>query len=260
MRTARKLLILGAMSRTPPWAALAAACASALLGLGAGGCLTAQDAGAEAPDMLGTCSVAADCVLAAPSCCACPSYALPIGSGFADACDGVECPSPPLGCAPLVARCDEGACVAACMPAACELSCPTGFAADASGCLACACAPTPAGECAVDTDCERVPADCCGCERGGQDTAVPAVRAGEHLADLMCGGTESCPGVSTCDGAEPRCQLGRCVLAAPITDPGGPPGACGRPDLPPCPPGEACVLNESDEAGPLGVGVCRPTP
>ena len=29
-------------------------------------------------------------------------------------------------------------------------------------------------------------------------------------------------------------KAARCVLAAPATDPGAPPGACGRPELPPC--------------------------
>jgi hypothetical protein len=105
----------------------------------------------------------------------------------------------------------------------------------------------------------RAQADCCGCERGGSDTAVPASQLPGHLAGLMCTGDEACPGVSTCTaGATPRCQVGRCVLAAPTTDPGAPAGACGRPELPPCPPGEVCVINESDAAGDLGVGVCRP--
>src|SRR5690242_21504731 len=38
-------------------------------------------------------------------------------------------------------------------------------------------------ECATDTDCVRAPADCCGCELGGNDTAVPASRLAEHQAD-----------------------------------------------------------------------------
>lgn len=247
------------MARLAPLAALALACAA--LG-GLAGCLTAADAGAEAPDdVAGACAEDVDCVLAAPSCCACPSYALPVGSGFVDACDGVGCPTPPTGCAPLEARCDEGACVAACKAVTCDLVCANGFVADAGGCLACACAPVPVAECMVDTECVRVPADCCGCEQGGQDTAVPASREGAHRDDLMCGGGESCPGVSTCDTSLiARCALGRCVLATPATEPGAPTGACGRPELPPCPAGETCVINDSDEAGTLGVGVCRPAP
>ncbi len=263
LRAARNLLILGAMFRGR--SVLLVACAGLLLALGAAGCLTAHDSGAEAPgdDATGACVEDVDCVLAGPSCCACPTYALPVGSGFVDACDGVDCPLPgEATCAPLVARCDQGACVAACAPASCELVCPGGFVVDATGCLACMCAAAPpADECAVDGDCARVPADCCGCDRGGNDTAVPVGRVSEHDDGLMCVGTEACPGVSTCTaGAEPRCQLGRCVLAGPTAEPGGPAGACGRPELPPCPTGQQCVINDNDAAGSLGVGVCRPAP
>ncbi len=248
------------MARCLPLVVLALAGA---LALGGAGCLTANDSGAEAPvDVAGVCFEDADCALAGPSCCACPSDALPVNRGFADACAGVECPMPPSGCAPLVARCDDGTCRAACAPTVCDQVCPSGFVVDPSGCLACACAAAPAeAACMVDGDCVRAPADCCGCDRGGNDTAVLAAGLAQHLTSLMCAGGESCPGVTTCTaGAEPRCQLGRCVLAAPATDPGGPPGACGRPELPPCPTGEVCVINDSDDANPLGVGVCRPAP
>lgn len=241
--------------------AILAALGAVALAIGGGGCLTAADSGAEVPtDASAVCAEDLDCVLAGPSCCACPTYALPGASGFADACMGVDCPLP-SGCAPLVARCDDGTCMAECAPATCDLSCPTGFAIDATGCLACACAgATPEVECMADTDCARAPADCCGCDRGGHDTAVPVSRLGDHLAELMCFGGESCPGVSTCaSGAEPRCVVGRCTLITPATEPGGPPAdACGRPDLPPCPAGQVCVINASDQANPLGLGVCRP--
>ncbi|HVV84046.1 MAG TPA: hypothetical protein VHE35_13315 [Kofleriaceae bacterium] len=242
---------------------VAAALALGAVG-GAGGCFSEQDAGAQAPDDGAfACAEDADCVLAGPSCCACPTFALPGDSGFAGACDGVTCPmTPPSACAPLVARCDHGACMAECAPRSCDLTCAGGFVVDATGCLACACASGDAPECTADTDCVRVPADCCGCDRGGSDTAIPVNRADQHAMDLMCSGDEACPGVSTCDSAtEARCQLGRCVLSSATTEPEvPPPGACGRPELPPCPPDEVCIINDDDQAGPLGIGVCRPTP
>ncbi len=243
------------MSRRAPWLPVIA------LALAAGGCLTQLAAdGAADGNEASACVVDADCSLAGPSCCACPTYALPMGAEFASACDGVVCPMP-TGCTPLVARCDEGACVAECAPATCDLVCPGGFVADASGCLSCACAPPPAAaECALDTDCVRVAADCCGCDRGGADTAVPTVRLADFQAGLMCAGDEACPGVSTCTGDEARCQLGRCALVAPTGQPGPLAGACGRPELPPCPAGQVCQINQDDDANPLGVGVCQPSP
>lgn len=261
LRPARNLLILGAMARRSSVSAVTAL-AAGVLALASGGCFAAGDGAVDVPEGgLGTCSVDADCALAGPSCCACPTYALPVANGFTDACGGVECPMP-SSCAPLVARCDQRTCVAVCAPVACDLVCAGGFAVDATGCLACACAGGQGGdECRVDGDCARAPADCCGCDRGGLDTAVPANRLADHLAGLMCAGTEACPGVSTCaTGASASCQLGRCVLVAPATDPGPPPGVCGRPELPPCPAGQVCRINDSDAANPLGVGVCRPLP
>lgn len=232
------------------------------LALGAAGCLTtraAEDGATDAPTE--GCVLDEDCALAGPSCCACPTHAVPVGSAFADACDGVMCPSPAT-CSPLVARCSEGACVAACAPVTCDLSCAAGFVADAAGCLRCECAPTTgATECTLDSDCARAPADCCGCEHGGAETAVPVAQLGQHLDALMCAGDEACPGVSTCTaGTSARCQLGRCVLVGPTTDPGPLAGACGRPELPPCPVGQVCVINQAGGANPLGVGVCQPAP
>lgn len=210
-----------------------------------------------------------DCVLAGPTCCDCPTYALPASTGWADGCANVDCPmvppgEPPSTCAALIARCDFGVCTAACGPVACDMTCAQGFAPDAAGCLTCACnsmqlQPT----CTLDDDCVEVPADCCGCERGGSNTAVPRALADEHLAGLNCPTDPSmgaCPDVSTCDPLRvPRCRDQQCALIGP-NDPGWPavpPGACGRPDLPPCPAGEVCVLNHNMEAGPLGLGVCE---
>ncbi len=260
LRPARNLLILAAMARRASVLAVAALALGALA-LATGGCVTARDGAVAPEDGTSACLTDGDCVLAGPSCCACPTYALPVASGFADACAGVECPMQG-SCAPLVARCDTGTCMAACAPVACDLVCAGGFAIDATGCLACACAGEPgADECTVAVDCARAPADCCGCDRGGLDVAVPVSRLAEHLAGLMCGGAEACPGVSTCaTGAEPACQLGRCVLVPGAANPGPPPGACGRPELPPCPAGQVCRINDSDLANPLRVGVCRPAP
>lgn len=217
------------------------------------------------------CFVDEDCLLAGPTCCDCPSYALPLSSGWGDTCANVDCPMPgpmdPGACTPLVARCELGACIATCAPVACDMSCAEGFLVDANGCLTCACNQGPAlPTCMQDSDCVEVPADCCGCARGGIDTAVPASIAQEYVDSLMCPPDPTlgaCPDVDTCEpGRVPRCRDYQCALVGP-NDPGWPeppPGACGRPDLPPCPTGQVCVLNQNSDAGPLGLGVCQPAP
>jgi len=197
-----------------------------------------------------------DCTLAGPSCCECPTFALHVSSGWDDACEQVEC-TLPASCPALQARCEQGQCVAACAPMTCDLSCETGFVVDAAGCTVCQCSGGPlAPQCNLDGDCVRVPADCCGCDRGGADTAVAAAEAGAFVEDLDCGGQEACPGVSTCDPeATAHCNAGRCELSAGgISPPPG--GACGRPELPPCPSGETCVINTAD--GEAGEGRCLP--
>lgn len=207
------------------------------------------------------CAVAEDCVAVAATCCGCPGYALP-GDGRQDACDDVACPEPPPEACPAVAAaCVDGLCTLACAPVSCEMSCPDGFAADAAGCLQCACAapPDPGTDCVVDGDCAEVPADCCGCSRGGADTAVPTSTVDAHLEALGCPTDPTdaaCPEVDVCAaGAVPRCDAGRCVLGA---QPGAADGAqCGRPELPPCPEGTTCVLNADQEASMEGVGTCQ---
>lgn len=227
------------------------------------GCVFAasEDAGAFDPDddVRGNdaCVADAECMLAGPSCCECPTFAVRSDSGWGDACGQVDCPLP-ADCPALVARCDDtsGACVAACAPSACDASCPAGFAVDAAGCTTCECASGGAEPaCQRDTDCVRTRADCCGCERGGNDTAVPATSRDGFDDGLGCTGNESCPGVDSCTpGDEPRCVSGQCVLVGG-TAPPPQTGECGRPDLPPCPSGTVCVINAMDAEA--GTGRCE---
>jgi hypothetical protein len=234
---------------------------TACLAFWAGCVFTASEDGADlAPDDdvqgdLG-CAVDSDCTLAGPSCCECPTFAVRADSGWDETCEAVHCPTP-TSCPAFVARCDRGVCTAACAPTACDISCPTGFAVDAAGCTTCECANGGApSSCQVDTDCVRVPADCCGCDRGGTDTAVPASVRDDYVNGLGCTGNESCPGVSTCNpGDAPHCSGGQCVLGGGAAPP-PPPGECGRPDLPPCPDGLVCVINAMDSEA--GTGRCEP--
>jgi hypothetical protein len=208
----------------------------------------------------GECLADADCVPAGATCCDCPGHAVSVASGWAGACEEVSC-QPPDGCAAVEAACEVGRCVLRCAPVACDLACEAGFAADELGCLVCACAPASAVECAVDTDCVQAPADCCGCARGGVDTAVPAATREDHVAGLGCDGAAACPEVDVCEpGATPRCAGGRCVLANEAFDADPAPWYCGTAEQPSCPTDWVCVLNdpESKEATAAGVGVCRP--
>src|SRR6185312_6797070 len=93
------------------------------------------ETGGAAPE----CAVDSDCVPAAATCCACPTFAMPVDPAN-DICAGVECPSPGSACAQDVhAACQQGACVLACNVSECDTQCPDGFAIDASGCETCAC-------------------------------------------------------------------------------------------------------------------------
>lgn len=245
------------------------------------GCITssADTAGVPEPDpgdgaAAQECVVAADCTAAGPSCCACPTFAVVRDSGWEDSCEDVTCEIPPTDC-PAAAACEQGACVLACAEIACDgaLQCESGPAVDELGCLSCACAnpdpSAPASECQVDADCVQVPADCCGCDQGGADTAVPAAEAVGFSDSLGCSGEGTCPGVNVCDASQmPRCSAGECVLAAAPSDEDRPdagpgvsePQLCGSTALPPCPAGWSCVLNAADaeDATRMGLGVCRP--
>lgn len=199
-----------------------------------------------------------DCVPAAPTCCECPTFAVPRTSPVVRACSNVPCPM--AECAmDVVARCNEGRCELACAPRACEAmgaTCAYGFATDANGCLTCECAVPEPGGCTSDTQCTRTRADCCGCQQGGFDTAVLAAERTKFDAMLMCPASPVCPGLDTCTADEPTCVQGRCELVSPEL----PAGACGRADLPPCPAGTQCLVNVSDPANMHGVGVCGPPP
>jgi|GEM_PF-1276620 len=231
---------------------------------------------APPPDAPARCAVAADCEAAAATCCECPTFSLPVSEGYGAACEDVDCGPPPDdteggACAPTRVQCDGGTCRLFCEAVACDVRCEFGFAPDPAGCLRCsadACAPEPPAEaeCTLNSDCARVPADCCGCAEGGADTSVPVGRVDEHIEGLECDAAPICPGVDICDPADvPRCIDGTCMLAP---DPGGeddspePPGdepaVCGTPDRT-CPAGQVCVLNdpEAQEATNRGLGVCR---
>src|SRR5690606_34537172 len=90
----------------------------------------------------------------------------------------------------VTARCNEARrCELACKPLACEqigAPCAYGYAADANGCLTCACAEPEPNGCVADVDCARTRADCCGCQQGGFDTAVLAAERASFDAMLMC--------------------------------------------------------------------------
>jgi|SRR5688572_19977147 hypothetical protein len=246
-----------------------AAAAVALAALAAGGCF--QDAGDRGPNLGDddsqqpggdvSCVEDADCRGAGASCCGCAEYAVNVESEWAMACEDIECPPPTGACTGLVARCDpdEALCVLGCAEVACDQTCPDGFMVDAAGCLTCSCAfGTDVPECEADTDCVRVPADCCGCANGGTDTAIPAADVGDHEAELDCDADPVCPGVDVCEpGVAAVCDRGACVLAAESDGDVLPPGACGTADLPPCPDGQTCVLNSDDAATMAGVGICQ---
>jgi hypothetical protein len=113
-----------------------------------------------------------------------------------------------------------------------------------------------ANGCTVDSDCVQTRADCCGCARGGQDTAVLATGLTAFDGSLNCEMDPVCPGVDTCEPmAAPRCVQGRCELLATDMLPAQ---ACGRPDLPACPSGTVCTVNSDASANEQGVGVCGP--
>jgi hypothetical protein len=227
----------------------------------------------DGPEVPGGCEAATGCAPAGVSCCECPSHALPIASGWQESCEDVEC-GVPASCPATEAACVDGSCILRCLPVTCDTVCAGGYRADLFGCLVCECneASPPSTQCAMDDDCTRVPADCCGCAQGGADTAVPAAEVGAYLTGLDCADAPACPGVDVCDpDAAARCVGGQCMLtSAPAIDGGGdsdagagttptPGQPCGTPDLPPCPPGQVCVLNDpaAGDESMAGLGVCR---
>lgn len=248
-------------SRGILFASALAACQSPLAQEGA----LDVDSDEGAPPELVTCAVDDDCVLTAASCCECPSFAISrTGDSVSDdACSNIDC-EPLEACPAIVAACAQDTCIVQCAPLPCDLSCASGFASDALGCLTCECRGEPeidAAACIADADCIRVAADCCGCTRGGEDTAVPIAQAEAYIDALGCHDSAACPDVDTCDDAlVPRCVAGACALELAVDAPPGPAGArCGKPTLPPCPDGTVCVLNDpqANDATLAGVGICR---
>ncbi len=218
------------------------------------------------------CVIAADCVPVGAGCCECPTFALSVTDGRDQSCADVDCTDPDYGaaCPRTEAVCEAGVCALRCEPVECDLPCVGAFEADTFGCLTCSCGGPPADVmCEVDAECVRAPADCCGCENGGADTAVPAAELEAFESDLDCDPSPVCPGVNTCDPEfVPRCLGGVCALGAPpdaglipdagLDDSPTDPPYCGG-SYGPCPPDQVCVLNdpEADEASSMGVGVCR---
>ncbi len=221
-------------------------------------------AGADFTDGGGTgntpqfCNFHSDCALAAATCCSCPSFAVNVNDPSHRACTGVQCPPGMESCpANVEAVCgSQGTCELACSELVCPASCSAGFAIDdTTGCLSCACA-IPANRCSADAQCVETRADCCGCHFGGEDTAVLAGERGAFDASLGCPSSPTCPALDTCEpGAAPHCIQGDCklVVAGQL-----PANACGRDDLPACPSGQVCTINNNPAASVLGVGSCVP--
>jgi hypothetical protein len=222
------------------------------------GALAAKDdatGGDNAQGAYPTCFSDEDCVAVGGTCCECPTFAVHADDPIRRACQAVECPDDNQCTANVAAVCNEDQrCELACKPLACAagVSCQAGFALDQNGCLTCDCAVPDANGCTSDSDCTRTRADCCGCQRGGFDTAVLAADRAKFDAMLMCPSQPACPGVDICTADVPTCVQGRCELASPTL----PAGACGRPDLPACPAGTVCIVNASDQANMHGVGLC----
>jgi len=217
------------------------------------------------------CAVAEDCVAVSSACCECPTFAVARGSDFAGACDQVEC-EPLEDCSAVLPDCVDSQCQLVCETVPASMVCINGFARDSLGCLLDECRQ-PTDEifaCEQDGDCTQVQADCCGCERGGADTAVANGSVDEYIKSLGCPSQPPCPGVDVCDAElVPRCIAQTCTLG-PADDGGdagdgdgsgdGPGGGnlCGVPDYLPCPMGQVCVLNHPDaeDATRMGVGSC----
>lgn len=244
----------------------------------AAGCPTnsaSELADGDDDDSLGIneCEIAADCVPAGATCCECPTFALAAASGWEQSCGDVDCADPDYAaeCPQTETSCEAGECALRCEPVECALECDS-FDVDSFGCLTCSCGPEgpPVDvECEVDDECVRAPADCCGCENGGVDTAVPANALAAFEADLDCDPSPMCPGVDTCDRElTAQCLGGVCALALPpssgLVPDAGPddsptdPVFCGG-TYGPCPTDQVCVLNDpdADEASSMGVGVCK---
>ncbi len=211
------------------------------------------------------CTTPTDCVLAASTCCECPSFSAPASEGYDAGCEAVECG--PQGVCPAVEpQCDTGVCVMICSPLIADRTCAFGFVRDEAGCLRneCVVSDEPSTMCEFDEDCTQIPADCCGCALGGVDQSVPVAEEDSFLGGLDCPPKPSCPDVNVCDPEQvPRCIAGVCTLDVALTDiepDPSTPQLCGTPQLSMCPVGSLCILNaKAGELAPtLGVGSCVP--
>jgi hypothetical protein len=72
--------------------------------------------------------------------------------------------------------------------------------------------------CKVDGDCELMRADCCGCPRGGADTAVLRGHKGQVDGLLTCTGV-FCAGaeVLACKSGHAVCREGSCVVEGGVS-------------------------------------------
>jgi hypothetical protein len=177
------------------------------------------------------------------------------------------------------AKCNGGQCVLACTPIECDLTCANGFLVDSSGCLTCECAPPSANACSPAMTgpdaCIEVPADCCGCARGGKDIAILSSQAAAFQASLNCPAQPQCPETNACNAnlqatcSDTRCELldpssqpaNECGVAPPgcVLDPiDGTLGGFGQVDCAAanCPAGEVCFINTIDVANTRHVGTC----
>jgi hypothetical protein len=216
-----------------------------------------------------------ECIAVSSTCCECPSFAIPGDSSYDDGCDQIECEEK-LDCPAVEAACIDEQCQLICTPVPATEVCANGFERDSFGCLVNACRSTPPSEffaCAGDAECVQVPADCCGCELGGEDTAVRFDQVDAYRDSLGCEPKPSCPFVPACDPSlVPLCIAQTCTLGPP-RDGGGDDGGddgdgdgssgegqfCGVPEYPSCPKGQECILNHPDagDATRMGVGTCR---
>ncbi len=212
-----------------------------------------------------SCQEASDCVLAASTCCECPTFAVPAGQGYDAGCEEVNCE--PSGLCPAVEPvCDSGQCLLVCSPLIADKICNFGFVIDEAGCLLNECAASPdsvASECEIDADCVQVPADCCGCAFGGSDKAVPEALVDDSAEFLNCPVDPACPGIDVCKVDETaQCISGSCALVstAGLDEPPGTVSTtfCGTAALPACATGSVCVLNDisANDASAMGVGSC----
>jgi hypothetical protein len=208
---------------------------------------------------LSSCGSDADCELASSACCECPTFALNVADANSG-CSEVTCGA--MTCSQNVrAACLQDECQLQCVPLECDLSCADGFVVDTSGCLTCACAEPSQDACTPDANqaesCVEVPADCCGCARGGKDVAILQSQVAQFQASLNCPADPQCPETDTCDaGAHATCSQSRCEL---LDNADQPANECGLPTDAGC-GSNVCVINAIDAANARHVGVCLGSP